>query len=187
MSKKKRSEATRSSSAKPAELRLAFAAINDDGATGVLATHRAEHGYEGALRILKGLNITPPHRNETVVSDEIARSARQLFKSWTDTDPGTDPRSSRRDRLCRRLCDVLAGAQSHQRRWPMRPGTLAEKLAEIGRRSPNDLHSLEVLADHVLDRLNADEVIDPAAYEWKCDQPRPVWKPGDPKKPKGGA
>jgi hypothetical protein len=69
----------------------------------------------------------------------------------------------------------------------MRPGTLAVKLEAIGRRSPNDLHALETLADHVLDRLEAGKTTDPTAYVWKCDQSRPVWKAGDPKSKKGGA
>ena len=68
------------------------------------------------------------------------------------------------------------------------PGlTLAEKLEAIGRLSPNDLHAFEALADYVLERLEAGGVPDPAAYQWKCDQPRPVWQPGDTKPNKGGA
>ncbi len=46
---------------------------------------------------------------------------------------------------------------------------LLGKLDSIGRRSPKDLHALEVLADLVLDRLGPD--LEPAAYHWKCDEP----------------
>ena len=53
--------------------------------------------------------------------------------------------------------------------------TLAEKLEAIGRRSPNDLHALETLADHVLERLDQGPGgRTPAAYEWKCDQAKPT-------------
>jgi hypothetical protein len=69
----------------------------------------------------------------------------------------------------------------------MRPGTLTDKLAAIGRRAPKDLQAIEVLTDFVLDRLDAAHVSDPAAHVWKCDQNLPpVWKPGD-KPKKGGA
>ena len=52
--------------------------------------------------------------------------------------------------------------------------TLAEKLKAIGRRSLNDLHALETLADHVLERLDKGQGADPAAYEWKCEQAKPT-------------
>jgi hypothetical protein len=48
--------------------------------------------------------------------------------------------------------------------------TLSEKMTAIGRRSPKDLHMLDVLADLMLDRLGPD--LEPAAYHWKCDEPR---------------
>ena len=56
----------------------------------------------------------------------------------------------------------------------MKRGTLIEKFEEIGRRSPNDLHAPETLADHVLERLDKGQVADPAAYEWKCDLANPT-------------
>lgn len=49
--------------------------------------------------------------------------------------------------------------------------TLGDKLQEIGRRSPKDLHALEVLANLVLERLGP-EGADTKPYHWKCDDPK---------------
>jgi hypothetical protein len=50
--------------------------------------------------------------------------------------------------------------------------TLGDKLQEIGRRSPKDVRALEVLADMVLARLDAQQVADPTDYHWRCDDPK---------------
>jgi hypothetical protein len=49
--------------------------------------------------------------------------------------------------------------------------TLGDKLAEIGRRAPEFLAAFEVLADAELKRLDREQVPDPDAHVWKCDQP----------------
>jgi hypothetical protein len=58
--------------------------------------------------------------------------------------------------------------------------TLGDKLQEIGRRSPKDLHALEVLSDLVLERLGPENAAAPRFYQqadtkpyhWKCDDPK---------------
>lgn len=52
------------------------------------------------------------------------------------------------------------------------PRTLGDKLQDIARRSPRDLHALDVLADLVLERLDAEQPETPA-HRWKCDEPKP--------------
>jgi hypothetical protein len=52
--------------------------------------------------------------------------------------------------------------------------TLAAKLEEIRRRSPEHLAALEKIVDFALQSLDAGSVPDPKkAYHWKCDDPKP--------------
>jgi hypothetical protein len=51
--------------------------------------------------------------------------------------------------------------------------TLAAKLEEIRRRSPEHLAALEKIVDFALQSLDAGSQPDPAKYHWKCDDPQP--------------
>lgn len=88
MSTKKIARSARRARYSPAGLHLAFAAINDDGATSRLPILRASQGYVAASRVLARLKAGG---DCSVLSEEIARAAPQLFTPLDD-DPANDPR-----------------------------------------------------------------------------------------------
>src|SRR5690242_690639 len=70
--------------AAPLGLRLAFANINDDTATGTCAPHRAAIAHAAGVRMLTDMDQM---RNDHVMGEEISRTAKALFPGAEDLDP----------------------------------------------------------------------------------------------------
>ena len=71
----------------PIGLRLAFAAINDEGATSTAAAWRADNAYPAAAQVIARMHQDDP--NDDVINQEIAAVARRMYSS--DQDPVSEP------------------------------------------------------------------------------------------------